>query len=245
MIPPVTEKRSFLLAHPAHRKNIWRLGFALAGLAALGVIFLLSLANASNWSGVVVATLNKLRAFGAIGWLAFVWLEILVAVVGFLPASVLCLIAGAVYGIGFGFVLAAAGVIIGAEISFVLVRSGFRSALTSLFENRSALRQFDTAFGQQGWRFVLLLRASPIMPFSLTSFALGLSGVSQSAYTLGTIGSLPALLLYVILGRLSAKGVASAHYGADLSHLLLLSIGIIATLLLAIKVGRLATGSVR
>jgi uncharacterized membrane protein YdjX (TVP38/TMEM64 family) len=126
-----------------------------------------------------------------------------------------------------------------------LVRSGFRSALTSLFENRPALRQFDTAFGQQGWRLVLLLRASPITPFSLTSFALGLSGVSQRAYTLGTIGSLPALLLYVILGKLSAQGVASAHYSAGLPHLLLLGIDIIATLLLAITVGRLATGLVR
>ncbi len=229
----------------ATQKNILRLGFALAGLAALGVVFVLSLANAGDWSGVAVATLNKLRAFGPIGWLAFIGMEMLVAVVGFLPASLLGLIAGAVYGVGFGFGLAAAGVLIGAEISFVLVRSGFRSALTSLFENRPVLRQLDKAFGQQGWRLVLLLRASPIMPFSLTSFALGLSGVSQRAYTLGTIGSLPALLLYVILGKLSAQGVASAHYGAGLPHLLLLGIGIIATLLLAITVGRLARGLVR
>lgn len=245
MIPPETEKRPSLLARPAHWKNIWRLGSALAGLAALGVIFLLSLDNASNWSGVVVAMLSKLHAFGAIGWLAFVGVEILVAVVGLLPASLLCLTAGAVYGVGLGFSLAAAGVIIGAEISFVLARSGFRSALTSFFENRPAFRQFDTAFVRQEWRLVLLLRASPIMPFSLASFALGLSGVSQRAYRLGTIGALPALLLYVILGRLSAKGVALAHYGLALPQLLLLGIGIIATMLLAITVGRIATGLVR
>jgi uncharacterized membrane protein YdjX (TVP38/TMEM64 family) len=106
----VTETRPFRLARAATQKNIWRLGFALAGLAALGMAFLLSLANAGDWSGVVVAALNRLRTFGAIGWLAFIGLQMLVAVVGFLPASLLSLIAGAVYGVGFGFGLAAAGV---------------------------------------------------------------------------------------------------------------------------------------
>ena len=223
----------------------WRLGLAIAGFGLLGGAFLFSLASAGYWSGLVVAALERLRAFGAIGWLAFIGLQILVAVIGFLPASLLGLVAGAVYGVAFGFSLAAAGVLLGAEISFVLARSGFRSVLTNLFEHRPALRKFDMALVQQGWRLVLLLRASPVMPFSLTSFALGLSGISQRAYALGTIGSLPALLLYVILGNLGAQGAVSGHHGAGIWHLMLLALGIITTLLLAIAAGRFVTRLVR
>ncbi len=213
----------------------------MAGVGVLSGAFVFSLASAGHWSGLVVAALDRLRTFGAIGWLAFIGLQVLVAVIGFLPASLLGLAAGAVYGVAFGFSLAAAGVLLGAEISFVLARSGFRSVLTKLFEHRPALRKFDAALAQQGWRLVLLLRASPVMPFSLTSFALGLSGISQRAYALGTIGSLPALLLYVILGNLGAEGVVSAHHGTSVWHLMLIGLGIITTLLLAITAGRLIT----
>ena len=215
------------------------MGLAFTVFGVLAIAFLFSLTSAGGRPEMALAVLTRLRAFGAIGWLVFIGLQLLVAVAGFLPASLLGLAAGAVYGVAFGFSLAATGVLLGAEISFILTRSGLRSMLISLFENSPALQQFDTALAQQGWRLVLLLRASPVMPFSLTSFALGLSGVNHRAYTLGTIGSLPALLLYVILGDLGAEGVVAAHHGTGIWHFLLLGLGIATTLLLAITGGRL------
>jgi uncharacterized membrane protein YdjX (TVP38/TMEM64 family) len=56
---------------------------------------------------------------------------------------------------------------------------------------------------QDGWRLVCVLRVSPVMPFAMTSYALGLTGISQRAYLLGTLAALPALLGYVTVGALA------------------------------------------
>jgi len=91
---------------------------------------------------------------------------------------------------------------------------------------------------QDGWRIVALLRISPVMPFSLTSYALGFSGISFRDYFLGTLASLPALLGYVVIGALGNLGVTAQRQGADI-HGLLLGVGVVATLTLTIHVSRM------
>jgi uncharacterized membrane protein YdjX (TVP38/TMEM64 family) len=236
----MTEEIPVRIADAVVRKNGLRLIAALVGVGALGAAFLFSL-GAADWAGAVLSVLNRLRGLGPLGWLAFIGLQTLVALVGFLPASLLGITAGAVYGVKLGFGLASVGLLIGAEISFVLTRSGFRKTLVNLLKSRRTFDRLDAALVQGGWYFVLLLRASPVMPFSLTSFALGLSGISQRSYALGTLGSLPALLLYVILGSLGVKSVASVHDNTGALHLVLLGVGILTTMLLTISGGRLIT----
>jgi uncharacterized membrane protein YdjX (TVP38/TMEM64 family) len=227
------------------RKGGLRLIAACVGVGVLGAALLFSLVGAADLAGAVLSVLNRLRGFGPLGWLAFIGLQTLVALVGFLPASLLGIAAGAVYGVKLGFGLASVGLLVGAEISFVLTRSGFRKTLVDLLKNRRTFDRLDAALIQGGWYFVLLLRASPVMPFSLTSFALGLSGISQRSYALGTLGSLPALLLYVILGSLGVKSVASVHENTGALHLVLLGVGMITTILLTISGGRLITRAFR
>lgn len=229
------------LARPINR---WLI-VALAAFGLLGAAFIASLAGAADWAGAVLGALDRLRDLGPLGWIAFVGLQALVALIGFLPASLLGLAAGAVYGIGLGFGLAAVGVLLGAAVAFALARSAFRPVILRLLEGRAALERLDTALTRDGWRLVLLMRVSPVMPFSLTSFALGLSGIDFRSYALGTLASLPALLLYVGLGTLGANGIASAHRGASPLHLILLGLGIAATLLLALRIGQLLARALR
>lgn len=229
------------IARPINR----RLVVALAILALLIAALAASIAGAADWAGDALGALDRLRDFGPLGWIAFVGLQALVALIGFLPASLLGIAAGAVYGVGLGFGLAAAGVLLGAAAAFALARSAFRPMILRLLEGRATLGRFDTALARDGWRLVLLMRVSPVMPFSLTSFALGLSGIGFRAYALGTLASLPALLLYVGLGTLGAKGIESAHRGASPLHLALLGLGIAATLLLALRMGWLLARALR
>jgi uncharacterized membrane protein YdjX (TVP38/TMEM64 family) len=217
----------------------------LAGFGVLGTAFLASLADAADWAAAVLDVLDSLRELGPLGWFALVGLQTLVALIGFLPASLLGLAAGAVYGVGLGFGLAASGVLIGAGVAFVLARSTLRPTIVCLLDGRAALGRFDAALTKDGWRLVLLLRVSPVMPFSLTSFALGLSGIGFRSYALGTLASLPALLLYVCIGTLGANSIATAHSGSNPLHLALLGVGIAATLLLTVRIGWMLTRAVR
>ena len=133
-----------------------------------------------GWTNAILRLLDHLHSAGWIGCLIFLLLQTIVALIGILPASLLGIAAGAVYGIGTGFGLAATGVLLGAAIAFALSRSMLRASLAPFFVSGGKLDQIDSAVSADGWRLVLLLRASPIVPFSITSYALGLSaGVAR------------------------------------------------------------------
>ena len=85
-----------------------------------------------------------------------------------------------------------------------------------------------------------LLRVSPIMPFSATSYLLGLSAIRLRDYAAGTLASLPALGGYVFTGTLADTGLSSWASGAGLVHWLLLAIGGLATLLLIVRLKQIA-----
>lgn len=218
---------------------IARLATIVGGFGVLAAALLIGVSHGAAWSGVLLSWLDRLRGMGAAGAGLFVALQALVALIGFLPASLLGLAAGAVYGIGMGFGLSATGLMIGAGLAFGLARSALRSTIIRLVARRDGLRRFDAALARDGWRLVLLMRVSPVMPFSLTSFALGLSGIQFRDYAVGTLASLPALALYVTLGRLGVSGIAAIGRGDGAVHLAVLGIGLVATGLLTLRIGQL------
>lgn len=222
-----------------------RLVLVAAGFAVLGAAFLVSMTGTADLTQAAMHTIDTMRRFGPVGWIGFVLFQALVAMVGFLPASLLGLAAGAVYGVTLGFGLAAVGVLLGAIGTFGLARSMLRGAIVRLVAGRAGFRRIDAALAADGFRLVLLMRISPIMPFSLTSFALGLSGVGRRAYLLGTLASLPALLLYVVLGSFGARSLVAVHLGSHDLTLALLGLGILATGFLTARIGHLVARALR
>jgi uncharacterized membrane protein YdjX (TVP38/TMEM64 family) len=181
-------------------------------------------------------TLNHL---GTVGWIAFAAIQVLVALSGVLPASLVGIAAGAVYSVPLGFALAAVSTMAGALLAFAISRSLFRDWIEQAMRARPRLRNLDLLIGRESWRFVCLLRISPVMPFAATSYTLGLSSVSLGAYMLGTLASLPALLGYVCLGRLAQAGLAAGASGASPLRWALLGVGVLATVLLTLRLGRI------
>lgn len=223
-----------------------RLKLVVLGFGLLGLAFLASLVAASHAGGDILDLFARLRRLGLFGCVVFVLAQTAVAMAGVLPASLLGLAAGAVYGVPLGFALSAIGVLAGAAGTFGVARSALRGAVLRLLARNGRFTgrftRIDDAVAGDGWRLVLLMRISPVMPFSLTSFALGLSGVGPRDYMLGTLASLPALLLYTVLGALGVRDIGHASPGLAFA---LLAIGILATGLLTVRVGRLVAGALR
>jgi uncharacterized membrane protein YdjX (TVP38/TMEM64 family) len=176
--------------------------------------------------------LQAMQMLGGVGWLAFVTLQVVVAASGVLPASLLATLAGAVYGIPIGAILAAASTMAGAELAMFLSRAWFRSEIEHLLHRRPRLQHLDAMIAQEGWRLVCMLRISPVMPFAATSYMLGLSTISLRDYTLGTLASLPALFGYVCLGSFARAGLRAGVHPADSLRWALLAAGALATVLL-------------
>ncbi|MBV1829596.1 TVP38/TMEM64 family protein [Komagataeibacter sp. AV436] len=185
----------------------------------------------------VLAGLHGDRAWQ--GWIVCEVIQILVALCGILPASATAMGIGAAYGIVDGFLLAAPATMIGALLSFVLARSFLRGFINRLLRKKTWLDRLDHVLSAEGWKIACLFRLSPIMPFSLTSYALGMSALSLRDYMIGTLASLPALLGYIAMGALTARSLTSVSgESASWIHAAILIVGAAATFALVWHLNR-------
>jgi uncharacterized membrane protein YdjX (TVP38/TMEM64 family) len=212
------------------------LAVGLVGLAGLGIAAWISPA------GLIAATdasVRTLRDLGFGGGVVFGILQVLVLVSGILPSSLLAVAAGGIYGLVPGFLLAAVSTMAGAFVAFFLSRSLFRPTVERLIATRPRSRKFDALIAQDGWRVVCLLRISPVMPFSVSSYMLGLSSIDLRSYTIGTLASLPTLCGYVSIGALADASLSARMSGTDTLRWILLGIGGAATLVLTVRLGHI------
>jgi uncharacterized membrane protein YdjX (TVP38/TMEM64 family) len=215
-------------------------------IVAVGLVSLILLGMVAAWVsperviGAAEKVMQVVRELGARGAVLFAIVQVLVAASGILPASLLGVGAGAIYGLVPGFLLAAGSTLAGALLSFFLSRSLFRATVERLANRRPRLRNLDARIARDGWKLVCLLRVSPIMPFSATSIALGLSAVGLRDYAIGTLASLPALCGYVFIGTLADTSLSAWATGASPIRWALLGIGSLATLILIARFGQIA-----
>jgi uncharacterized membrane protein YdjX (TVP38/TMEM64 family) len=215
------------------RTGAWGVVLA-AALVSLGVSFW-----ASPWvAQAAMGGAARLRGLGALGWLIFVAVEFLVTLVGIVPGALLGIVAGAVYGLATGFCVSAAGIMGGAMMAFGLSRSILRPWIGRMLGRHARLAMLDDMLAREGWKFVALLRISPVMPFSITSYALGFSGITLRDYFLGTLASLLPLLGYVMTGGLGGLGLSAHSRGGAILHFALLGLGAAATLMLTVMFSR-------
>ncbi len=219
------------------------LGFGWLSLCAGGIL------AAWLWPDALLSGFARvqdgLSAAGAAGVLAVFAVATLVAASGIVPASLVGVAAGALYGTAGGFALASIATFAGGALSFWLARSVLRPGIARYVGRRARWRSFDALVARDGWRLVGLLRISPVMPFAMTSFALGLSSVGTAAYLAGTLAALPALFGFVALGS-AAGGLGIAGQGGfGPLRLALLGIGGVATILVSALLGRHLAASAR
>ncbi|MDX2194246.1 MAG: TVP38/TMEM64 family protein [Gemmatimonadales bacterium] len=185
---------------------------------------------------------GRVAALGAAGALLFV-LGYAAAVVALVPGSVLTLAAGAVFGLGAGIALVFTGAVLGAAAAFLVARHLARGLVERRLGSQPRFAAIDRAVGRDGRRIVFLLRLSPLVPFSLLNYALGLTRVSFGDYLLASVGMLPGTVLYVYYGKL-AGDVASLASGAapprDAAYWLVLGVGLAATVAVTTLVTRAA-----
>ena len=179
---------------------------------------------------------------GAWGPIVFVF-GYVAATLAFVPGSLLTLAAGAIFGLLKGTFYAFFAATLGATLAFLVARHGAREAIEKRIAGDSRFAAIDRAVGAEGRKIVLLLRLSPVFPFNLLNYALGLTRVRLSDYFVASIGMLPGTLLYVYAGKVIGD-VAAVAGGAGpergLASWLLIGVGLVATLLVTIIVTRIA-----
>jgi uncharacterized membrane protein YdjX (TVP38/TMEM64 family) len=160
----------------------------------------------------IARLLEWVQSAGPWGALLF-GLAYIPAAVLLVPASVLTLGAGFVFGVARGTVIASLGSTAGASAAFVVGKTVRHDWVVGRMAGHPALGAIGRAVESDAFKVVLLTRLSPLFPFSLLNYAFGLSSVPFKTYLLASwIGTLPGTLMYIYLGS-AAQNVAALLSG--------------------------------
>jgi uncharacterized membrane protein YdjX (TVP38/TMEM64 family) len=182
-----------------HRKLITGAGAVLL----LGIAFLFL--PLKQW---ILPLQDEIRNLGAAAPLAVI-VGYIVFTACLIPGSVLTLIAGGVFGLWKGLAVVIVGANCGALCSFLLSRSLLRDKVIEWANANPKFAALDRAVGREGFKMVLLARLSPVFPFTMLNYLLGVTTVKTGAYVLANlIGMLPGTFLYVYLGATAQQALA-------------------------------------
>ena len=149
----------------------------------------------------LISAIAWIDSLGPIGYFAFICMYVAVTV-AFLPASMMTLGADLVFGVVKGSLLVFVGAMLGATAAFLVGRFIARDWIEKKVTENRFFSALDDAIAQEGTKLVFLLHLSPLFPFTLLNYALGLTKVSLPSYVIGTTGIIPGTILYVYLGSL-------------------------------------------
>jgi uncharacterized membrane protein YdjX (TVP38/TMEM64 family) len=210
---------------------------------AVGALLLVALVWLGRAAGGQIPAFSRwVDGLGAWGPVVFV-LGYAAAAVALVPGSLLTLAAGAIFGLGRGVAYVFLGATLGATAAFLVSRHLARAQVERRLAGDPRFAAIDRAIGREGRKIVFLLRLSPLFPFSLLNYALGLTPVRLRDYLIASVGMLPGTLLYVYYGKLAgdvaalAGGAAMEHGGA---YWAVLGLGLLATIAVTTLVTRTA-----
>lgn len=182
-----------------------------------------------------------IASLGGWGPVIFIILYIL-ATIAFLPGSILTLGAGFVFGVIWGSVYVSIASTLGAICAFLIGRYLARGWVSKKIAGQEKFQAIDNAVGKEGWKIVGLLRLSPIFPFNLLNYSLGLTKVCLKDYFLASwIGMMPGTVMYVYIGSLAGSlATLGSERSPTTGEWILYGVGLVATVAVTVYVTKIA-----
>ncbi len=199
------------------------------------------------WAGRALAPrlLNivaHIQSLGPAAPIAFI-LIYAVAVVALIPASLLTIAGGAVFGLIRGAIYALIGATLGSTAAFLLGRYVARRLVAKRLAAMPRFNAIERAVSAQGRRIVFLLRLSPVVPFNFLNYALGLTTISVWDFVLASLGTVPGAFVYAYAGKVTGEALAlagQAQVPKNASYYAVLLAGLAATVAATTVVTRTA-----
>ncbi|OZH54462.1 SNARE associated Golgi family protein [Hydrocoleum sp. CS-953] len=163
-----------------------------------------------------------------------------------IPGSVLTLGGGVIFGVFRGSIYVFLASTLGATIAFIIGRYISRDWVCQQLSQHPKFKAVDIAVVKEGFKIVFLTRLCPLFPFNLLNYAFGVMQVSLKDYILGSLGMIPATVMYVYLGSLMGDialvGTSQqpTNLTIELTKWIINILGLITTIVVTIYVTRLA-----
>ncbi len=218
-------------------KHVVKIAAAILILAAVVVAF--RVLPVANW---LRDFQTYVRGLGAIGYVVYI-VVYAVCVVAFVPASILTLGAGAIFGFVGGVIVVIIGATLGATLSFLLARTVMRKRVEAMTAKNAKFRALDRAIARDGTKIVFLVRLAVVFPFTWLNYVFGLTAIPLWSYVAATfIGIIPATAAFVFVS--SAATTAATKHASLITKTVYIAGGVIA-LAVSVFIGRIATRAIK
>ena len=190
----------------------------------------------------VLSILAHIQSLGPAAPVAFITIYAL-AVVSLIPASLLTIAGGAVFGLIRGVIYALIGATLGSTGAFLLGRYVARRLVARKLNAMPRFVAIERAVSARGRRIVFLLRLSPLVPFNFLNYALGLTTISVWDFVFASLGTIPGAFVYAYAGKVTGEAIAlagQAQVPKDASYYAVLVAGLVATIAATTVVTRTA-----
>lgn len=142
-----------------------------------------------------------LRSFGVWAPIVSALIMVLQSVLFPLPAFIVTVTNGLLFGAVWGTLLSWSSAMVGAAVCWAIGRALGRPAVEKLVSKR-ALAFADRFFERYGNNSVLIARLVPVVSFDVVSYVAGVTSISFLGFMVATgIGQLPATIVYSALGQ--------------------------------------------
>jgi len=217
---------------------------ALAVAIVVGMLMAYTMLPLADWLGEVA---HYLRGLG--GWGVALYLAAYTAVsLFFFPAAILTITAGFAWGTFAGFAIAVPASTLASASAFILGRFVFSGRVRRMLLKRPKLAAIENAINSKGPRLVFLLRFSPVLPFPILNYILGMTRIPLLGFVAATfVGIMPISLMYTYIGDIGATlgGLNAGGEEVGSLKIILGVVGGLATIAISIWVGRAARAALR
>jgi uncharacterized membrane protein YdjX (TVP38/TMEM64 family) len=192
-----------------------------------------------DWLAALVLRLAQLGAWAPLLFIALY----VVAAVTLAPAFLLTVAAGALFGVWRGTLLVFVAAVLGASAAYAVSARLTRLPFLAWLDRDPRVMVVRAAVAGEGAWVQFLLRLSPLVPFNLLNYALGLSHVKYRDFLMASVGMLPAIVMYTYYGKVVgdvaalAAGVAPPR-GPE--YYALLAVGLVTTIVATTLITRAA-----
>jgi len=179
-------------------------------------------------------------------WGVFAFVGLFVLATSFLlPDTVLCISAGALFGLGWGAAAVLAGSLMAAAIQFALSHKLLRARIQRTLASKPSLAAIQRAVSRDEFRLQVLLRLTPLNPATI-NYLLGAAGVRFSGFLIACLALTPNLVIEVYFGHVGKHAARLAVSNARTAHLhdLVIITGLAVCVAVMVLVSRMARKAV-
>ncbi|KAJ0053891.1 hypothetical protein Pint_03362 [Pistacia integerrima] len=174
-----------------------------------------------------------------------------------IPASILTLGGGYLYGLPIGFIIDSVGGTVGATAAFLIGRTFGRSYVISKLKNYPKFQAVTMAIQNSGFKarilsilskkiIVFLLRLVPLLPFTILNYLLSVTPVHIGKYMLASwLGMMPSTSALVYVGT-TLKDLSDVTHGwneISTTRWVLMALGFMISVILIVYITKVAKAS--